>query len=397
MSSTENRCYTLTKRALIVHALFDVIGGDELLALRVAQALIEAGFEVEVLTATPVSSEKLYNVFGELKLPRITVKRVREAEFLSEIIPGRLVRLRRLVVYRKYMPIINRARREYDLVFDTQSNIPTPADIVYIHYPAVLEITSIKRRGVHWRIYNYLVKLIARKFKIPRSGRILTNSTWTANRVYKAHGVIADVLYPPVDVEYFSEVSNSGEREDIIVTVSRFTPEKELSKLLVLANELKDYRFVIAGTTGPGSERVLEELRAEKESRSLVNVEFKPNISRRELRELYSRAKFYLHPEFPEHFGIAVVEAMAAGLVPIVYHDGGAWYDVVSRVSELLGYSNIGEVPGIIRRLERDKVIYLKLRERGIMLAKIFNYENFKKNLLEKVNYVLKVKKLGEY
>jgi alpha-1,2-mannosyltransferase len=393
MSSTENRCYTLTKRALIVHALFDVIGGGELLALRVAQALTEAGFEVEVLTSTPVSSEKLYNIFGELKLPRITVKRVREAEFLSEIMPGRLVRLRRLVVYRKYMSVIDRARREYDLVFDTQSNVPMPADIVYIHYPAVLEITSIKRKGIQWRIYNYLVKQLAGKF---RPGRIFANSTWTANQVYKAYGIIADVLYPPVDVEYFSEVSYSGEREDIIVTVSRFTPEKELSKLLVLANELKDYRFIIAGTTGPGSERVLEELRAEKESRGLVNVEFKPNISRRELRELYSRAKFYLHPEFPEHFGIAVVEAMLAGLVPIVYRDGGAWYDVVSRVSELLGYSNIGEVPGIIRRLEQDKVIYSKLRERGIMLAKSFNYENFKKSLLEKVNYVLKVKKLGD-
>jgi glycosyltransferase involved in cell wall biosynthesis len=111
-----------------------------------------------------------------------------------------------------------------------------------------------------------------------------------------AHGVIAGVLYPPVDVEYSSEVSDSIEKEDIILAVSRFAPEKELSKLLVLANELKDHRFIFASTTGQGSERVLEELRAEKESRSLVNVEFKPDISRRELRELYSRAKFYLHP-----------------------------------------------------------------------------------------------------
>jgi hypothetical protein len=30
------------------------------------------------------------------------------------------------------------------------------------------------------------------------------------------------------------------------------------------------------------------------------------------------------------------------------------------------------------------------------MLAKSFNYENFKKSLLEKVNYVLKVKRLGD-
>jgi len=393
-ASLENGCYLLTKRALIVHALFDIIGGGEFLALRTAQALMEAGLDVEVLTATPVNTERLHNVFGELKLPRITIKRVRETELLSRILPGRLVRLRRLMVYRKNAEVVDKAREENDLVLDTQSNMPTPVDIAYIHYPTILHFADTRKASVHWRVYNYLVYKLADEFKIPRTGRVLTNSTWTANVVYKVYGVIADVLYPPVDVEYFSEVSSSNGRENIIVTVSRFTPEKRLDKLLDLAKKLRDYEFVIAGTTGPGSEIILEKLKAKKESLSLVNVELKPNIPRRELRELYSRAKFYLHPEFPEHFGIAVVEAMAAGLVPIVYRDGGAWYDVVSRVSELLGYGNIGEVPGIIRRLEQDKVIYSKLRERGIMLAKSFNYENFKKSLLEKVNYVLRIKRL---
>jgi hypothetical protein len=85
---------------------------------------------------------------------------------------------------------------------------------------------------------------------------------------------------------------------------------------------------------------------------------------------------------------------MSAGLIPIVYRDGGTWYDIVSKISDLLGYTNIGEIPGIIRRLSEDTVICLKLREKSVILAKSFNYENFKRNLLEKVNYVLKVKKL---
>jgi len=115
---------------------------------------------------------------------------------------------------------------------------------------------------------------------------------------------------------------------------------------------------------------------------------------RKELRELLGEAMFYLHPEYTEHFGIAVVEAMSAGLVPIVYRDGGAWYDVVSQVSNILGYNNIEEVPRIIKTIEKNRELYIKLRERAIEVSKIFTYENFKKSLIEKVHYVLNVKRL---
>jgi glycosyltransferase involved in cell wall biosynthesis len=103
---------------------------------------------------------------------------------------------------------------------------------------------------------------------------------------------------------------------------------------------------------------------------------------------------FYLHPEFPEHFGISVVEAMSAGCVPIVYRDGGAWYDLVSRISSTLSYISIKEVPEIINVLEKNRNLYEKLREISIEVSKNFNYENFRSNLVEKVNYVLKIKKL---
>jgi len=44
----------MNDRILVVHALFDVLGGAELLALRFSQALMEQGFNVDLLTATPV-------------------------------------------------------------------------------------------------------------------------------------------------------------------------------------------------------------------------------------------------------------------------------------------------------------------------------------------------------
>jgi glycosyltransferase involved in cell wall biosynthesis len=385
-------------RVLIIHALFDVLGGGELFALRLAQALVEGGFDVEILTSTPLDHDKIRAIYGNVKLPRVLVKRVKEAELLSKLMPGRLVRLRRLLIYRAYESIMKRARSEYDLVFDTQSNLPTPVDISYIHYPSYIHYLTppTKGGGVTWAIYNQLVKLVARSYKTPRSGRILVNSSWTAHAVYKVHGVIPDVLYPPVDVEYFNTVANNPNRERAIVTISRFTPEKRLDVILDVARELPDYRFILVGSTGPGSERVISELKARIDELRLENVELKPNLLRDKLRELLGKAMFYLHPEFAEHFGIAVIEAMSAGVVPIVYRDGGVWYDVVSRVSDTLGYTSISEVPRIVKILEGDRDAYVKLREKAISISKLFNYENFKKNLLEKVDYALKIKRLGD-
>jgi glycosyltransferase involved in cell wall biosynthesis len=380
-------------KVLIIHALFDVLGGGELFALRLAQALVEGGFDVEILTSTPLDHDKIRAIYGNVKLPRVLVKRVKEAELLSKLMPGRLVRLRRLLIYKAYESIMKRARSEYDLVFDTQSNLPTPVDISYIHYPTLL---PTKSGGVTWAIYNQLVKLVARGYKTPRSGRILVNSSWTAHAVYKVHGVIPDVLYPPIDVEYFNTVASNPNREKAIVTISRFTPEKRLDVVLDVARELPDYRFILVGSTGPGSERVIGELKARIDELRLENVELKPNLSRDKLRELLGEAMFYLHPEFAEHFGIAVIEAMSAGVVPIVYRDGGVWHDIVSRVSDTLGYTSISEVPRIVKILEGDRDAYVKLREKAISISKLFNYENFKKNLLEKVDYALKIKRLGD-
>jgi glycosyltransferase involved in cell wall biosynthesis len=381
-------------RVLIVHALFDVLGGGEFFALKLSQALAEQGFDVEILTATPVDQGKLRNIFGEVKTPRISVQRIKEAELLSKLMPGRLVRLRRLVIYRKLLPIIEEKKKKYDILIDTQSNLPTPVDISYIHFPTLIGTTSVENKGLQWFIYNQLIKQLARGFKNPRSGRILTNSTWTAHMIYKVHGVIADVVYPPVDVEYFASVSDSYKKEKLVVTVSRFTPEKKLHKILDVARELPEYSFVIVGSTGLGSEKVIEELKERIDKLRLRNVELKPNLPRSQLRELLSKALFYLHPEFTEHFGIAVIEAMSAGCIPIVYRDGGAWHDAVSKISEKLGYSNIGDVPKIIRQIEKKRQLQEELRRRSIEVSKTFSYENFKKNLAEKVYYILKVKKL---
>lgn len=382
----------MSVKVLIIHGIFDALGGGELFVLKLAKALIEEGFQVDILTSTYPNIEKIRDIYGETFYPRFIVKRVRRAEYLNKLMPGRLVRLRRLIIYNSYNSLIEEARKEYDLVLDTQSNLPTPVDVSYIHYPALL---PTQRKEPLYNIYNSIVSFIARSYKKPRSARILTNSTWTAHVIYRLYGIIPDVLYPPVDIDYFVDASISSDREKIIVTISRFSPEKRLDKLFEVAKQLPSYTFILVGSTGPGSDEVLNNLKTKKDTLGIHNVEFKPNLPRSQLKELLGKALFYLHPEFTEHFGIAIIEAMSAGCIPIVYRDGGAWYDAVSKISDKLGYTDISEVPRIISNIEKEKELQKELREKSIEVSKQFSYEKFKKSLTEKIYFILKVKKLS--
>jgi len=75
-----------------------------------------------------------------------------------------------------------------------------------------------------------------------------------------------------------------------------------------------------------------------------AKVEIKTNVGCSELLQLMARSKVYFHAKRGEDFGISVVEAMAAGLVPIVSSYGGQaefvpmqyQYRTLSQASELV-------------------------------------------------------------
>ena len=58
-------------------------------------------------------------------------------------------------------------------------------------------------------------------------------------------------------------------------------------------------------------------------------VEFRPGIPHAELVELLGGAVAGLHSMLDEHFGISIVEYMAAGAIPIAHNSGGPKMDIV--------------------------------------------------------------------
>jgi len=375
-------------RVAIFHALFELAGGGEKFAIELSKALNELGFDVELITFYKdwKAFKRSLDLLTLNYMPKIIAKPTPLSyNFLDSISEDRFVRFKRLLLAHNFLRTIHDMK--YDLIIDTGSNVPLDVDISYIHYPTLAPGYS---GNLIYRSYHLMVKYFS-KFLEGTPKLILTNSSWTANKVITYYPRLSDrvhFLHPPVDVEYFNEVLGYA-KERIVITVSRFTPEKRLDEILKVAEVLKDYNFLLVGSAGKYSEPIIKHLRNQIKSRGLNNVDLKINVPRSELRELLGSAKYYLHPPFSEHFGISIVEAIATGCIPIVYKDGGAWYDIVSKVSDILGYKDINEVPNIIRYLDNNKDSYISLKDKSIKISKAFNYENFKKKLLRLLSYVL--------
>ncbi len=372
------------KRVAIVHPLFNVVGGAEKLALDMARVLESHGWSVNIYTleVDRRAIEKIMH--GSLHGYRIRV--LDEPLWLRVVraaLRGSAWRLQRILIYDFFWKYIKILKNSYNVIIETQSNMPSPADISYLHEPGFL---LNRAKGVYGSVLSLAERALLRHGR-PRL--VLTNSKWTQMLLRKTYGVHAEVLHPAVDVEFFSSCDTDG-RERLVATVTRFEPQKRAEKIIYLAKLVRGYQFVIIGSAqGDRAWRYVDKIRRKARELGIGDkIVLIPNASRETLRDTLCRARFYLHPPYPEYFGIAVAEAMAAGAVPIVYRMGGAWTDLVAPVSTRLGYVTLREAAEIIMNIDSRLDSWLELSRRARRLAAKLDIKTFSKKLIEIVESV---------
>lgn len=140
---------------------------------------------------------------------------------------------------------------------------------------------------------------------------LLGNSTAVVERIARAYGREAEVLHPPVEVDRWSTVQRR-EPEHFLWT-GRLVAYKR-PDIAVEAARISGELLVIVGS-GPE--------RARLEPTAPPNVRFAGHVSDAELRDLLGAAHALVFPG-EEDFGIAPVEALAAGTPVVAYEAGGA-------------------------------------------------------------------------
>jgi alpha-1,2-mannosyltransferase len=300
----------------------NVYGGGEFVAAIIANTLAQNNYDVTLFTNKDVNQGELKTFFGESLHP--SIKAIVKP---SPVQPQGLLDFYQ-TIFRSYI-----FKSKCDIWIDASSNRIFPwTNISYIHFP-FLNHYHYKPKFPYLKSRNYLPvgglpsALFEKKLTNDNGKLILANSYYTAEEIRKYSGKKAEVLYPPVPAIHFNNNSEDlikNPRKNLVVTVSRFGPNKGLEKIPYIASLTDpDIQFDLIGRVHC-QDTLLSLQNLIKKLGLTDRIKLFTDISRLEMKKILKSAKTYLHTMVGEHFGISIVEAMAAGCIPIVHNSGGA-------------------------------------------------------------------------
>jgi glycosyltransferase involved in cell wall biosynthesis len=171
------------------------------------------------------------------------------------------------------------------------------------------------RRALADRVLDRL-----RAWDVARSSevtRFLAISRYVADRVRRCYARDASVVYPPVDVVFFTP-SEAAVVDGSYVTASHWVPYKRLDLIVDAFRGTPQRQLIVAGG-GPE----LGTVRAG----APPNVRFLGPVSREVLRDTLRAARAFIFAA-EEDFGIAPLEAQACG-TPVIAFAGGAVVETI--------------------------------------------------------------------
>ncbi len=251
------------------------------------------------------------------------------------------------------------------------------------------ELSGYYRRGFDrflapiYKLIVPLIKYFLKKADFSAAQKVdyfIVNSNEVEKRLekhYKRDGV---VIYPPVDTERF-RIESSPKKENYYLIVSRLGGYKKVDIAVLAFNKLGK-RLKIVGD-GPQ----LDYLR----SIAAPNVELLGRVADSKVTELMKGCKAFIFPTL-EDFGIAPVEAQAAGKPVIAYGQGGALETVVEgKTGVFFKEQTSKSIMEAIQRFEKMKFNPEECRWQ----AEKFSEKVFKENMVEFVSKVVKERKLA--
>ncbi|PIA32352.1 hypothetical protein AQUCO_04500152v1 [Aquilegia coerulea] len=221
--------------------------------------------------------------------------------------------------------------------------------ICYTHYPTISSdmVSRVWRRSsiiwlsrckvIYYTFFSWMYGFVGSCTNLA-----MVNSSWTQSHIEKMWKIpkLTKKVYPPCDTSGLQELPlGRSNKIPTFLSVAQFRPEKahtlQLEAFSIALGKLEadsprpKLQFVGSCRNKEDEDRLQKlkdkaiELRVEKD------VEFYQNLMYKNLVRLLGGAIAGIHSMIDEHFGISVVEYIAAGAIPIARNSAGPRMDIV--------------------------------------------------------------------
>jgi glycosyltransferase involved in cell wall biosynthesis len=323
-------------RVAVLHNTLDGRGGADAVCLHVCEAL-QTAHDVTLFTLSRSSLatlNRLFDTAASVSVHRPTGTRplCRAFDALPERF-GPQLSARSVLLARAF----GRHADAFDAAVSTANEFALPLPSVqYVHYPqfnrrhAPADGADAGRLDPLWSRLGGVADR-----SLPPHARLLANSAWTADAVEAIYGRRPTVRFPPVDPP--PDPRPWDAREAGVVTVGRLAPDKRPLRAIRVVDGVRarghDLHLHLVGSSSPIYPDYARRVAAAAAEREYVHLE--RDVTRTRIDRLLATHRYGLNCKPGEHFGMAVAEYVAAGMVAFAPDAGGQREVLAGRADRL--------------------------------------------------------------
>jgi len=338
-------------RVAVLHNTLDLHGGADAVCLHTCAALA-ADHTVTLFTISGTDPAALADRFGvpfsaDVVQPPGAGALAAGFERLGPAIGPQLAARTSLL-----QAFFGRHADRYDAAVSTANELSLPLPSVqYVHFP---QFHTDRTPATDGGRLNPLWSRLAGPALDEYAGRsqLVANSAWTADVVETAYGVRPVVHHPPID-----SIAGRpwGDREAGVLVLGRIAPDKHTLDAVTVLDNLRERGYDltgrIVGSAPPAYREYVNQVTQAAANRSFLTVE--TDVSRERLTDLLGQYRYGLNMKPREHFGMAVAEYVAAGMLPFAPASGGQ-VDVLGGDERLLFEGVEGATDRLVTAVETD-------------------------------------------
>lgn len=358
------------RKVAIVSDVMMSLGGAEMVVMELLKIFPKADFYT--LFICPKARKKIEDAYPKVRIKTSVFQWLIWGDIISKYIS--IIKIFSWI----YWEFLN--LNDYDLIISSShsymaknvkkksgvkhlSYVHTPPRYLYDEFSEIVWIKKIPGKWLFWPIAS-LLKYVDKRGSI-RPDVMIANSKNVADRIKKYYGREAQIIYPPVKVDFSKKNIKRG---DYFVCLSRLVLQKGIDLAVKVCTENKIPLIVIGNGDELGNLKKM----------AGPGIKFMEKCDDNKKFEILSEARALIYTSKEEDFGIVPVEALKLGTPVIAYNSGGVRETVLHKKNGVL-FENFNE-DSLMKAIKLYKTLEIN-KNFCIESVKKYSAKNFERQI----------------